>query len=294
MPLLPALEISQELHDALLRRQNETKESLSQLIPRLLALELLGGAADLDPCPDNKEQDGHTLWQVSTTGALIRGVFSSACTVGDVLRHGNFGVGTFEQLDGEMVVLDGKAWQCRGDGSVVESPPTALVPFATVTFFESDITHTITQPVDSFASLLSAIDQVRPHGNQFYGIKITGKFKKVHVRMACKVDKGVGLVEATSVQAEHEYTDVSGTLVGFWSPAYTVAFSVPGLHAHWLGDDFKTGGHVLDVVAEPGLLLEVHVERDFICALPDSTEFNEAELPTNIGKDLEKAEGAQS
>jgi acetolactate decarboxylase len=292
MPLLPTLEISQELHAALLRRQNETKESLQQMIPRLLALELLDGDAGHYNDQNNGDEE-HKMWQVSTTGALVRGIFTGECTVADVLKHGDFGVGTFEQLDGEMVILDGKAYQCRGDGSVVEPAPTAIVPFATVTYFHPDITHTITQPIDSFASLIRSIDEVRPHGNQYYGIKVTGTFKKMHVRMACKVKKGVGILEASHLQAEHEYENVAGTLVGFWSPQYTVAFSVPGLHAHWLSDDRKTGGHILDVVAEPGLTLQVHFEADFHCALPNDKAFNDADLPSDIAEALGEAEGAK-
>jgi len=292
MPLLPTLEISQDLHAALLRRQNETKESLQQMIPRLLALELLNGEAEHNN-DQNVDDEDHRMWQVSTTGALIRGIFTGECTVADVLSHGSFGVGTYEQLDGEMVILDGKAYQCRGDGSVVEPEAIAIVPFATVTNFHPDITHTTTQPIDSFASLMRSIDEVKPHGNQYYGIKVTGTFKKVHVRMACKVKTGVGILEASHSQAEHEYQNVTGTLVGFWSPEYTVAFSVPGLHAHWLSDDRKTGGHVLGVIADPGLLIEVHLERDFHCALPDSKAFNDAELPSDIAEALGKAEGAQ-
>ena len=53
-----------------------------------------------------------------------------------VLReHGDLGLGTFESLDGEMVVVDGHSFQVRSDGSVREGQDSALSPFAAVTAF---------------------------------------------------------------------------------------------------------------------------------------------------------------
>ena len=50
----------------------------------------------------------HSLFQVSTSGSLVTGVYSGAISVETLLLHGNFGLGTFENLDGEMVILDGQ------------------------------------------------------------------------------------------------------------------------------------------------------------------------------------------
>src|SRR6478672_10581565 len=72
----------------------------------------------------------HTLFQVSTSGALVAGVYSSAVSVKGILEHGDFGLGTFANLDGEMVILDGRAFQVKGNGSVMEASPDAGAPFA--------------------------------------------------------------------------------------------------------------------------------------------------------------------
>ena len=42
------------------------------------------------------ELDRHTLFQVSTSNALVQGVFRGAVTVADLKRNGDFGLGTFE------------------------------------------------------------------------------------------------------------------------------------------------------------------------------------------------------
>jgi acetolactate decarboxylase len=63
----------------------------------------------------------HTLFQVSVSGALVAGVFDGEVSVESILEHGDFGLGTFAHLDGEMVVLDGHAYQVQGSGRVSEA-----------------------------------------------------------------------------------------------------------------------------------------------------------------------------
>jgi acetolactate decarboxylase len=72
------------------------------------------------------------LFQVSTLEALKEGVFDGAMTIGALLEHGDFGLGTFDRLDGEMVVLDGVVYQVAADGSVHVANDSARTPFAGV------------------------------------------------------------------------------------------------------------------------------------------------------------------
>ena len=103
MPRL-TVEVYQSLMDALLAHCEKTGEPLRHFVSRALS-EALG-------------LDHSTLFQVSTTGALVQGVYNEAVTVGGLRTHGDFGLGTFEGLDGEMVVLDGKFYQAHADGSI--------------------------------------------------------------------------------------------------------------------------------------------------------------------------------
>jgi alpha-acetolactate decarboxylase len=54
----------------------------------------------------------------------------------ELLRHGDFGVGTLDHLDGELVILDGRPYQVRGDRAVVAVPSGRSSPFAIVTRFD--------------------------------------------------------------------------------------------------------------------------------------------------------------
>src|SRR5258705_6221980 len=81
----------------------------------------------------------HTLYQVSTSTALVEGIYQGAVRIGTLREHGDLGLGTFENLDGEMAVVDGHFFQVRGDGSVRECDDDDLSPFAVITRFAPDV-----------------------------------------------------------------------------------------------------------------------------------------------------------
>ena len=80
----------------------------------------------------------HTLFQVSTSAALVEGLYQGAVRVSRLLRHGNFGLGTFIDLDGEMVVLEGTCYRVGSDGAVAPVEGDRLIPYAVVTRFSPD------------------------------------------------------------------------------------------------------------------------------------------------------------
>ena len=77
-------------------------------------------------------------YQVSTLQALALGFSKSVITVKELLRHGDMGLGTFEDVDGEMIVLDGKCYRAKNDGNVVPAEDERGVPFASVCCFHSE------------------------------------------------------------------------------------------------------------------------------------------------------------
>lgn len=76
-----------------------------------------------------------TLFQVSSFTALLNANYDGWVTLGELRKHGDFGIGTFHALDGELVVVDGQAYRVGADGGVSPAPDLALTPFATVTAF---------------------------------------------------------------------------------------------------------------------------------------------------------------
>src|SRR6201993_3499017 len=236
------------------------------------------------------EKPIHTVFQVSTSGALVAGVYDREVTVQAILGHGDFGLGTFANLDGEMVVLDGRAYQVQGSGRVSEAAPDAGAPFAVVTWFQPETDVSIAQ-VNSFTNLEAHCDDHRRSGNIFYALRLDGHFKRVRTRAVNPPQPGTRLVDATRAQSEFNFADLDGTLVGLWSPGFSSAFSVAGYHLHFLSADRQHGGHLLDLEADT-LRLKVEALTDFQLALPESEAFLKADLSKNTADELAYAEQA--
>ncbi|MEN3037440.1 MAG: acetolactate decarboxylase, partial [Candidatus Methanosuratincola petrocarbonis] len=123
---------------------------------------------------------GDVLFQVSTISALMDGAFDGSMAFGDLKMHGDFGLGTFDALDGEMVGLDGRFYQVRADGSVHEVNDSMLTPFADVTFFDAD--DAVALSSSNMTEVERDLEELLPMRNIFYAIRIDGTFSHVRAR----------------------------------------------------------------------------------------------------------------
>lgn len=272
MPILTC-EVTETVLDALTALQERTGDSTGAIVTNALT-EALG-------------LDQATLFQVSAAGALVAGVTHGSLTVAELRRHGDFGIGTFDDLDGEMVVLDGTAHQLLADGARV-ADDDARVPYAVVTNFRP----TTTVVVDGFTSqdqLLARLDRLRTTDNDFFAVRADATFQHLKIRVVERIEHDETLVEAARSQAEFTLDDVDGVLLGFWSPEHTRAMSVRGWHLHFIRADRTFGGHVLDARAAE---LSVAVERlvGLHVAFPETTEFLGADLTGDHEQALADAE----
>ncbi|TCT04663.1 acetolactate decarboxylase [Aquabacter spiritensis] len=273
MPTLTC-EISQSLLDALNRASTDSGEGIDHIVSRALA--------------DTLQLDHGTLFQVSTAGALVEGLFSGVVSVETLKEHGDFGLGTFAGLDGEMIALDGTFYQIRSDGSVREARDDQQVPFAEVTHFAAGA-RAVLPPFASMADLLAELDQRRGTDNLFFAVRLDGCFVRLHHRVASRAAERETLVEATAHQAEFHAAEESGTMVGFWTPAYVRGIGIPGWHLHFISADRARGGHVLDCAgAEIALALEAI--DDFRLAMPETAAFLAADLSRDTTAALDTAE----
>lgn len=231
----------------------------------------------------------HTLYQVSTATALVEGIYEGALPIAALRKNGDLGLGTFEGLDGEMVVVDGHFFQVRSDGSVREVPDNVLSPFAAVTAFSPDQSITLDDCPD-LPHLTSRFDALRPSDNFFFALRVDGTFDYIHARAMRWTKEGVPLVQAAAVQPEFEFRNISGTLVGFWTPEYAKALNVPGYHLHFISADRTRGGHLLQCRGK-NLHLQIQREGDYHIVLPETGDFLKANLRRDPTAALAKAEG---
>jgi len=237
------------------------------------------------------EQVQHTLYQVSTAAALVEGIYQGAVQVATLRQHGDLG-GTFEGLDGEMVIVDGHFFQASSDGSVREVQDNVLSPFAAVTAFSSDAAITLDYCPD-LSYLTSQFDALRSSDNFFFALRVDGTFEHIHARAMRRTKEGVPLGEAAAVQPEFEFQNASGTLVGFWTPEYAKSLNVPGYHLHFVSADRTHGGHVLQCRGKH-LRLQIQREGDYHIVLPETEDFLKADLRRDPTEALAKAEGEKN
>ncbi|HYL59367.1 MAG TPA: acetolactate decarboxylase [Candidatus Acidoferrales bacterium] len=263
---------------ALARRLGQRRRQTGQLLSEIVveALERLLGAED------------QTVFQTSTVNALMEGASTGDMTMGELKTHGDFGLGTFDGLDGEMIELDGTVYQVRADGQAHPVEDSARTPFATVSFFKADETARLEQRGDQ-AAMLAAVAKMLPSENMFHAVRIEGRFAYVKTRAVAKQEKSVGLEAAARTEPIFEFHDVAGTVVGFFTPDYLRAVNVPGYHLHFITADRAAGGHMLDCVTD-GVTIKIHHTPEFELGTPGTEEFLKADLSRDHTAAIAKVE----
>jgi len=235
---------------------------------------------------------GSMLYQASLLQALALGEYDGFITIGELKKNGNIGIGTFDGLDGEMIMLDGVVYKASADGSVSVMGDGAKAPFANVTFAANDLSKNVT--ATSMKGLGDELDKtVASEGiNSVYFIKLNGVFNSIMVRSVPKQKRPYRkLADALSLeQVEWTLKDISGTIVGLYCPSYMSAVNNHGWHLHFISDDRKKGGHVLDLSVTDGKCMFTKVDSLKI-VLPDNGSFHSLDLSQDQERDIKRIEG---
>jgi acetolactate decarboxylase len=219
----------------------------------------------------------HTLFQTSTIDALVDGNYDGDISFAELEANGDFGLGTFDALDGEMVALDGSFYQIRSDGRAYPVDGQKKTPFAVVTFFEPALSETL--GATNLAALCERVDRLAENASLCCGVRVDGHFRYVRTRSVPRQHKPYPpLVEVVRNQPVFELQDVSGSLVGFRFPDYAQGLNVTGYHFHFITADRNAGGHVLECRLAEGELrldreadLRVELPSDVSLPTPDQT-----------------------
>lgn len=235
------------------------------------------------PCSRN------AVFQNAPINALLAGCYSGTMSVKDLEKRGDFGIGTLDALDGEMVVLDHVFYQIKPDGKACRLKGEETSPFATLTFFKNWKEFSSGSKMN-YPELTAYLDQKLPSENLIYAVRIEGKFPLLKVRSAARQDKPYPvLTEAITEQKIYELKDQEGTLVGFRFPPYVEGINVPGYHFHFLSKDKAVGGHVLDLEVENP---RVQVDEVSVLSmeLPVAGEFLKFRFEENAEEAIRKIE----
>ena len=240
-------------------------------------------------------QNRDVMYQVSLLQGLLNGDYCGSITVEELKQHGDIGIGTFDGLNGELIMLDGETYRAAGDGSVEAVSDNVTVPFSVVTFMDADKTENLKE-ISSCDALHNELDRiVDGRGkNQFYMIRIDGLFREINVRSVYAQE---GTYRRLTEVMEHDqtffdYENLEGTIVGLYCPPYMSYLNAVGWHLHFVSKDKTKGGHVLGLNIADAVLTWDDT-AGFQMILPQNETFSGYDLTADQSKDIEKVEKHQ-
>ncbi|MBN1432465.1 MAG: acetolactate decarboxylase [Methanomicrobiaceae archaeon] len=209
-----------------------------------------------------------TVYQSAPFEWLMEGGYNGTISYEEVLKYGDTGLGTFDRLNGEMVLVDGTAYRIDNEGAVSTVKGEMITPFAEVTFFEPDIVIKIEQPIN-YSDIQDFIVEKLPSATTINTIRLDGRFSEILTRsipaQECPYRPLNDVIPAE--QTTFPGTDIEGTAVGFWHPAYMNGVNAKGFHLHFISGDRDYGGHLLDFTIESGIL-SIDTEDSFAMIIP--------------------------
>lgn len=229
------------------------------------------------------------IYQHGTLGGLMQDLMDGTEKIGELLHYGDFGLGTLEGSNGEVIILDGVVYHADETGVINQLAGNELTPYAAVTTFQTDEDFSLAELSDK--AVKDRILEKISH-NLFSAVKISGTFKHMHVRVAPKQEKPYPrFVEIARHQPEFSADEISGTIVGFFTPNLFQGAAAAGFHLHFISDDRHFGGHVLDFELTEGKV-ELMELAEFRQHFPtENTDYLENEIKLDdISKDIEEAE----
>jgi len=240
---------------------------------------LTGNSTDRKPRPP--------VFISAPLAALVEGIYRADTTIGLLRQKGNLGIGTFNDLDGEMVLLDGKVYCLRPQGDAEMIPDEVRTPFALTTQFEGDTEDRLEKVTE--AEFEHAVLDLVPSTNLMYAIRIDGRFDYVRARSVPKMSNYLPLAEIAKLQTVFEFHDVEGTIVGFYTPNFLAGVHLPGLHLHFITKDRTRGGHLM-AAAPREVTVKLQHAPSVELGLPMTFDFLTMERTRDMEADLNKVE----
>lgn len=233
------------------------------------------------------------MYQVSTLQALALGYSRAVISVGELLQEGNTGLGTFEDVNGEMIVMDGRCFRADQDGQVTEITHETGVPFAAVAklYGEQEFMLKDMPDITSVRQELTRKIEERFGLNSMHVVRIDGVFEKVDARSEAPYrSHHISLKEILGKnQRAFLFEKVCGSLIGVYFPDYMDGINMPGWHLHFLSEDRTKGGHVFDVSIREGSVKVDKITRIEI-NLPKEAAFDTYSLKQDLQEEIKSVE----
>lgn len=272
----------------MLKSNQRAPASRRILCALLLCALFVQGCSQPKPADSIKEPVSDFMYQYSIIDALLAGAFDGNLTLGDLKKKGDFGIGTFNRVDGELVVDQGTVYKISHDGSVHEMPDSDSTSIAFVKFFNADSSFTVknTTLEQLEKDLLTSLP-----ANEMYAIRMKGRFSKLTSRAPGPARKPYPSLKDHLAKNQYLFNlnDTEGIVVGFLLPVYLAKVNVPGFHFHYLANDHQSGGHIFDFTATD-LTVEIDKIQGYSVELNTHPDFDAVSLDKDRQEELKKIE----
>lgn len=216
----------------------------------------------------NSNLNEKVLYQISSYDVMASGDYTGKITYGELAKHGDFGIGAFQGMNGEMLAIDGVFYQIPTTGTPIIVDSSLTTPYAMVSFFEVDYSL-IVQETMNYTELKAFIDNNLPTLNGIFSVKIHGNFSYIKARsVPFQTEPYPQLSDVIANQTVFTLTDEAGTIVGYRCPSYMSGINVAGYHCHFITDDKTAGGHMLDFIAQNVTIEIDHIQKYYVEYLP--------------------------
>jgi acetolactate decarboxylase len=231
-----------------------------------------------------------TLFTVGVGAGLIGGLYDGFYPYKSLKKHGDFGLGAPDKLDGELMVFQGKIYQTQHSGKTFVVDDKQLTPFAMVNFFHPDIKITPNKAMNK-AALFHYLDSILTNINGLYAIHISGKFSYVKTRAfpPVKEHEHTPLADMLNLQQFFEFTSAQGDLIGYRLPSFMDNTNIAGYHFHYLSGKKDAGGHIIDVKTED-IVIEIDILDSYTVKVPATKDFQHFDFKKNREEDIKNVE----
>lgn len=199
--------------------------------------------------------------QLGTYDYLVTPDYTGIAPLREALGNATLGLGTFDHLDGELVLMGGTVYRVGTDGIPQEADLGRTTPFFQAVRFSPQASGAV--PAGTACSALTPIiDGLAGTTDGVVAVRVTGSFTTLTARSVPRQEEPYApLADVVATQTVFPLTDVRATLVGFRTGATAKGIGAPGLHLHGLTTDRSAGGHILSCVAGAKTRVYVQVTR---------------------------------
>jgi acetolactate decarboxylase len=244
-----------------------------KLSPLFLLGILIVGCSD----PKTQEVSKQTglFYHYSAWPAFVNKIYDGTLTAAQLKEKGDIALGSYNGLHGELIMLDGVLYEAEADGKVVIANDSAKICYANATFFEEDKPLNITE-VANYDSLRVKLNQTLDSKNYFYAFKIHGTFKNLKLGGVPIQTKPYTQTLDVLIPGRPVWDkeNISGTMVGFFCPDLIGQINVAGYHLHFVSDDKKSAGHIMEFSGATNLTGGMDKIAKYQFDLPETPEFD--------------------